>query len=362
MISPWKRVFVTACVLVAALVVAGVYRMLLSHGVFTGVEPGYNGVHACQAVASPAGPEDMVIDQASQTVFLSATDRRAMKIGKPSPTDGIYAYAYLQPGAKPQKLAGAPADFHPHGISLYRAPDGKLTLFVINHRAKGGSDIVTFVVSFAQSQIRLSETGIVSSDQLVSPNAIAAMDETRFYVVNARTSKSDLGHWLDDNLVLPRANAFYFDGMRFTLAADGLNYPNGVAVSKDGRYVYIAQSFARRLSTFERDPFRGVLKEVSALDIPSNLDDLHFDAQGNLWLGSSPKTYALAAYRTDASKPSPSVVYRVALKDGIPQDYAQVLADMGGKIGASSTASFAAGHLLVGSSYDTKILNCLANE
>lgn len=356
MISPWKRILVTSCALAAVLGVTAVYRMLETHGVFTKVEPGFAGT--CAPVAAPVGPEDIAIDPSSHLAFISATDRLAMKSGKPSPADGIYVYDYTRAGAKPTKLAGTSAGFHPHGISLYRSPDGKLTLFAINHRGHGVSDIAIFSVSVQADKIALTETGIMNSDLLVSPNAIAAVDETHFYVVNDHTAKSDLGRWLDDNLVLPRANALYFDGMKFSAAAEGLNFPSGVAVSRDARYVYVSQSYPRRLSTFERDPLRGTLKEVSTSDIPSNLDNLRFDAEGNLWIGSHPKAYAMAAYRKDASKMPPSVVYKVTMKDGLPQGYLAVFADTGTLIGASSVAAVADGRLLIGSAFGAKILNC----
>lgn len=355
-IAPVKRIVVTAAAMVAVLGASALYRYYNSHGAFTSVTPGFSG--QCIPVAAPPGPEDIAIDAASKTAFLSTTDRRALKAGKPSPADGLYAYDYTNPAAKPVKLTGTPADFHPHGISLVRSADGRLFLFAINHRAKGGSTIVMFSVGIAGRSVALSEIGISSSDLLVSPNAIAAVDETRFYVVNDHGTKTDLGRQLDDALVLPRATILYFDGMKFSMAAEGQNFPSGIVVSRDGRYVYVSESFPRQLVTFERDPFRGTLKEAGRLDIPSNLDNLRMDAQGNLWIGTHPKAFAMPAYRTDAGKPAPSVVYKVGLQNGLPVGFTQVFADMGQAIGASSVADFADGHLLIGSAYDTKILNC----
>ena len=356
MIKLWYRIATVLAVIVLVVVLAGAARMLESHGVFTTVTPGFAG--SCQAVKSPTGPEDIAIDRQTKIAFISATDRLALKRGNPSSGDGLYSYDTAKPGAAPSKLAGTPPDFHPHGISLYRAPDGRLTLMAINHRQNGANSIDIFSVEFSGGKIGLTEVGSIGSGLLTSPNAMAAVDEDHFYVVNDHVTKGVLGRWLDDNLVLPRTNILYFDGTKFRIVVEGLNFPNGAAVSKDGRYLYVTESYPRTLLTFERAPFIGQLKEANALAIPSNLDNANLDAEGNIWIGSHPKAFAMAAYRSDPTKPAPSVVYKVAVKDGIPQSYEQVYADMGSGIGASSVGAVVDGHLLIGSPFDDKILNC----
>lgn len=355
---PWQRIATTAGAMAAVLLLAVVLRTLISHGLFTSVRPTLPPGAKCTGVASAAGPEDIVIDSADKIAIISATDRRAFKDGKPATGDGLYAYAYTQPGAKPVKIAGTPANFHPHGISLYRAPNGAMTLYAINHRKGGEHAVTVFAMVVKGGLVSLTETGFIGSDLLISPNAIAAVDGSKFYVVNDHGSKTTTGRWLDDNLVLPRANLLYFDGSKFTMVAKGLNFPSGIVVSPDGRFVYVSQSYPRKLLRFARDPFFGRLQPAGEQTIASNLDNLRLGSDGALWIGSHPKAYALADYRGDAARPAPSVVYRVALKDGEMQPASLVLADSGARIGASSVADFANGHLLIGSAYDTKILSC----
>lgn len=354
--APWRRMALTGCALVAVLVAGAVFHSLLAHGVFNAVESSFAG--QCRVVAGPAGPEDIALDPVSKMAILSATDRRALKNGKPSKADGLYAYAYGVAGARPVKLSGTPANFHPHGISLYRGADGKLTLYVINHPYKAQNAIVTFGVTIADGKVQLNETGFIGSDLLKSPNAIAAVDEARFYVVNDHTVSSDAGRWLDDNLSLPRADALYFDSTKFAVAANRLNFPNGIVVSPDGRFVYIAEKFARRIVAFERDPFLGRLKNIGELAIPANLDNLRLGDDGALWVSGTPKAYALSDYRHDPAKVAPSVVYRVSLQDGLPTSFEQIFADSGAHISGSSVGAFANGHLLIGSAFDTKIMDC----
>jgi arylesterase/paraoxonase len=163
---------------------------------------------------------------------------------------------------------------------------------------------------------------------------------------------------LDDDLVLPRANVLYFDGMVFRVVADNVVFPNGAALSPDGKYLYVTQSYGRRLTTYERQPLSGRLDAVNTLEIPSNLDNLRLDASGNLWIGTHPKAFAMAAYKADASRIAPSEIFKVTLQNGLPQSAALVYTDPGGAISGSSVGAVTGHRLLIGSPFDNHILDC----
>ncbi len=353
MINPLYRILRTVGGMLAVLALACLWRMLDSHGVFTSVAPGFSGT--CHAVASPSGPEDIVIDRAKKIAFLSAMDRIAFAKGKPSAGDGIYSYNYAVPGAKPVKLASTPKDFHPHGIALTRSADGKLALLAINHLAAGGNAIDIFAVEYDGGQVRLTETGRIASALLISPNAIAALDADHFYVGNDHTSTGVLGRWLDDNLVLPRANVLYFDGAKLKIAVKGLNFPNGAAFSPDGKYLYVPQGYGRALEIFERDLFSGQLKEVQRIAIASNLDNADVAPDGTVWIAGHPKAYAMAEFKKDPSKLAPSQVFRLAPGSDKPE---LVYADLGEQISGSSVGAVEGKTLLIGAPFGKKILSC----
>jgi len=352
---PAVRAAITAGSIILVTAIALAFRTLAAFGVFTDVTPGFAGV--CTAINGVEGPEDIAIDDKLGVAFISAADRRAKATGRPSPQDGLYVLA-LNGAGNLAKLSGTPADFHPHGISLYRAPDGSLTLMAINHRSDGTSSVDSFEVVAQAGSVKLRETGSIEGGQLVSPNAIAALDQDRFYVTNDHTSQTAFGRMLDDLLVLPRANVLYFDGTVFHVAAERLNFPSGAALSPDGKYLYVSEAFNRRLDTYARSPMSGALDPAGSLDIPSNLDNLRFDASGNLWIGSHPKALAMAAWRSDLAKPAPSQIFRVELADGIPQSATLVYANPGAEIGGSSVAAVSGKRMLVGSPLDNHILDC----
>jgi arylesterase/paraoxonase len=354
---PAARAAITAgSVILVGLLALGA-RTLTAYGVFTDVTPGFAGT--CRPIPTANGPEDIAIDEASGLVFISALDRRARRLtGHPSKDDGLYVFRLADATPHPVKLAGTPSDFHPHGISLVRTPDGVLTLMAINHRSDGTHSIEIFDVANKDGAVRLTSTGSISGGLLVSPNAIAALDRSRFYVVNDHGSVTDFGRALDDYLVLPRANVLYFDGMFFREVARGLAFPSGLALSPDQKILYVGEAWNRRVTAFNRQPLSGTLDEAVSVAIPANVDNLRIDAQGRLWAGARPKALAMAAFRADPHQPAPSQIFRIVLVNGIPQSATAVYTDLGQGIGGSSVAAVSGRRMLIGAPLDNHILDC----
>lgn len=355
--KPIARAAITAGSIVLVAAVALGFRTLNAWGVFSDVTPGFAGT--CTAVPTASGPEDIVVDEQSGLVVISALDRRAKaRTGKLAKTDGLYAFSLNDPTPHLRKLGGTPSDFHPHGLSLYRAPNGERTLFAINHRSDGTHSVDSFTVKGEGAAATLVAVGSIQGGLMVSPNAVAAIDSSRFYVTNDHTATSQLGRQLDDWLVLPRADTLYFDGNIFRPVAGRMVFPSGAVVSPDGRFLYVGEAYNRRVTGFSRNPISGELTAVGELALPFNVDNLRMGNDGVLWVAGRPKAFAMATYRTDPSKPAPSVVYKVFLNDGVPVSGTQVYANMGGEIGGSSVAAFAGHRLLIGSAFDTHILDC----
>ena len=352
--KPLKRIAITAGVVVVVGAVALVSRTLVMGGMFTEVKP---VALECKTLRGVTGAEDIAIDRQGGLAFASATDRRATP-DRASTLDGIYVLPLAHPETGFAKLAGAPKDFHPHGISLFRAADGTLTLMAVNHLSPTQHAIDIFLVKTANGTATLSEVGDIQSDKLLSPNDVAAVGKEQFYVTNDHGSHTPFSQTLENYLMLPRADVLYFDGSVFKEVATGLVFANGIALSNDGNRVYVTESTARRIQTFGRDLFSGKLTPENTFDLPSGPDNIDVDEKGDLWIAAHPKMFALVGYMSDPSKPSPSEVYRVVVKDGIPQSAARVYANPGQQIGAASVGAVAQGHLFIGSIFDPKILDC----
>ena len=323
----WYRIGVTTGALLAVLLLAVCYRYLESRGVFTTVKP---AALACRTVNGVAS--DIAVDAVAKIAFVAAA------APTPSRQDGIYAYAFDTPGAQLEKLAGTPPDFHPVALALTRPPGGEAILFTINRRGAAYS-IVVFRVTAANGAIRLEEKSSIGGHILAEPADIAPVDGDRFYLVNRHVSHTALGRWLDDVLLLPRANVLYFDGMIFREVAKRLNSPDGVAVSPDGGHLLVSEFYSRRIVSFARNPFTGELKDAEVLSLPGGPGKLA-DADGSLIVAAMPKVGV-------------GEVLRVNLQDGAPQSAERIFAEKGTAVAAAAEAG---GRLLIG--LDNTLRDC----
>lgn len=342
----------SAVLLVGA--VALVLRALDAMGVFTDVSQ-----VSCRdpsAIGGVTGPEDMRYDGPSNSLIISATDWRR-KLTNPSPGDGLYVYRPGQPGM-PRKLAGTGADFHPLGISLFRAPDGSLTLMAVNLPAHGKPAIDIFSVSDAASdKIALHEQEYIQGDLLVAPNSIVAVDKGRFYATNDHTSATAFGLALENYLMLPRANVVYFDGANFRVVAEDLRFANGINTSADGQHVYVTETTGREIRTYTRNIFGGDLTPAGRLPIASGLDNIAMSADGGMYVAGHPKLIDFLVYREKPNKPSPSQIFAISTDaGGIPQGARLIYS--GKSIGAASVGLPVRDRLLIGSVFEPKILSC----
>lgn len=345
----WKRIAITTGVMVVVVGAMLTARILMLGGTFDTVP---SVPLACDGLGGVVGAEDIAIDAKGGLLFASATDRRHPG----AKTDGIYVLRLADPKGGFKKLGGAPSEFHPHGISLFRAADGSLTLMAVNHMAEDRHAVVVFAVTDKDGAATMREIGDIQSDKLVHPNDIAAVGTAQFYVTNDHGSLTALGMQAENYLTLPRANVLYYDGMVFKEAAGGLVLANGVAVSNDGRKLYVAETTLRRVQSFARDMFSGKLTPETALDMPSSPDNIDVAPDGALWIAGHPKLFDLIAYMSDPSKPSPTEIFRVATRDGAPQSAATVYA--GKDIGAGSVGAVSGSTLFIGSIFDPKVLAC----
>lgn len=102
------------------------------------------------------------------------------------------------------------------------------------------------------------------------------------------------GYVIFTNSVRHTGNVVLVDpGGRSHIIADGLDYPNGLALSSDGKTLYIAESYQNRVLRAEMDEtFRVIALDVLAV-LPSHPsgnegnhlpDGIKVDARGNIWV------------------------------------------------------------------------------
>jgi hypothetical protein len=342
-----------ALVVVALLSAGG--RAVWSNGVFSSAKTGFSGT--CKAIANLPGVLDM--EAANGMAFLSVGNARG-----PSAGDGIYAMA--PDGSKPVKLAGAPADFHPRGIGLFRTPDGKgLFLFAVNKRSVASAhagatknpdrfSIDTFeVTNPAGPTPSLVAQGTIEGGLLVNPQDVAAVSPGSFYVANGTASSFAPMHWLQTWGVLSGGNVLYFNGMMFRQVTDGLYGTRSLVMAGDR--LVVGGLLSRSVTSFTREPFSGALTEDKVIVLPTGPEKLSVDGSGQVWAAGHANLFDWKAMTADPHKRASSQIFRVRL-DG--EDTQQVYGNAGGEIAGASVALPMGQKLLMGSSLDGRLLLC----
>lgn len=334
---------------VAIIVFAG--RILWANGLFSSAPTGFFG--SCRIAANLPGVED--IETANGVTFVSAGSSRG-----PDARDGIYV---LSDSGSLTRLSGAPKDFHPRGIGIFRSPDGSgIFLLAVNRHAQALNDrmrfsIDSFEVTNPKTNPALVAQGTIQGGLLTDPQDVAAAGPGAFYVSNG-TGGGSFVRALGDYGVWPGSNILYFNGMSFRVAADDLYDARGILLTPDGNHLLVASLTTRSLKSLNREQFTGNLTEGDSLTLPAAPEKISLDSTGQVWAAGHSSLFAWRAYAADPAKKAPSQVFRVTLNGGVPQAAEQVYGNDGSEIGGASVAAQAGKQLLIGSSLDNKLLAC----
>lgn len=354
----WRRTIIAVAVLAVGASVMG-WRFLSAAGYFTGIKREIGA--DCRAIPAPPGPEDIVIDHERGLAFVSAYDRRAVMAGGEGAAavrGGIYVMdlkALEAEWAVRPVTANEPADFRPHGISLYIGTDGARRLFAINHPAAGGHAVEIFDVA---EDGALSHVKTVRDPLLVSPNDLVAVGPDLFYAANDHGSAGAFGQMLSDVLLLRNANIVYYDGASMRIAGDRLSFPNGIGVSADGKTIYVAETIGAALHVYSRNAGTGELTARDYARLGVGLDNIDVEPDGALLIAGHPKMMAFLAHARDPRKLSPSQVIRVEPAEAGGGKAGTIYLNLGEELSGSSVAAGYGDRMLIGNVFDPKILVC----
>lgn len=348
-----RRIALFAVLAAVALIGGQVLRIAWLGGVFTSIEPHFDG--HCRLVEGPVGAEDLTIDAAANRAIISATDRRAAQAGKPVP-GGIWSFPLGEVDAMAVNLTpDAGLYFQPHGISLWREPDGRTALFVVNHPAPGHGWPTHTIEVFDFVGEALVHRATLTDPRLVMPNDLVAVGLDRFYLTNTHAHGPGTMQDIETYLQLSGAQVLHYGMGGFSVAIDDLVFPNGINVSRDGRTIYVAAVTGQEVLVFDRDPQTDVLTARGAIDIASGGDNIEVDDEGQLWIGSHPKLLAVPRHAADPASPAPAQVLRVSA-DGTTVE--EVYLNDGQPLGAASVAARIGNRLLIGAIFANGFLDC----
>lgn len=171
---------------------------------------------------------------------------------------------------------GAPRGMRPNGIAL--EPGGSLLLADLGAEEGGVFRL------HPDGQVEPVVTELAG--QAFPPTNFVHRDhEARLWItVSTRRKPRDLGYRpdVDDGFIV------LFDRRGARIVADDLGYTNECHISPDGDYLYVNETFTRRLSRFplHADGSLGNKEIVAEFGSGTFPDGLTFDAQGGIWITS----------------------------------------------------------------------------
>jgi arylesterase/paraoxonase len=354
-----SKILVGAGVFVA---VGGIFLLdlLIDGGAFRTIEPHFDGV--CEKVGGVVGVEDITFDHEGGFAYLSSHDRRTwMRTGVAE--GGIYRYragSLASPLEIPHDYS---APLHPHGIGLWKNPEGPDRLFIVNH-PNGGEGSLDMSESRAEVLVfdiledRLHFVRKVSSEEGYSLNDVVPDGPDTFYASIDMGSRSKAMRTLETFGRLPLGGIARGNDVHIWKIEGGLTYPNGLAVSPDGDYLMVAETTGNRILAYRRDAADGAaLDLVAEVDAGTASDNIELAADGSYWIGAHPVALAFPDHKKDAANRSPSQAIRFTF-DGSAFDIEEIYLDNGDPISGSSVAAPMGEHLLIGSVFEPFFLDC----
>jgi arylesterase/paraoxonase len=343
------RRLLTALAVVAVLVGGWFIWLMNAAGEFRTLRPHFEG--SCTAVPV-LGAEDLTIHPRTGIAYVSSCDRWALFAGKP-PHGAIYAYDLNAASPRPVNLTPeASPTFSPHGVSLYVAPDGASTLFVINHE-RGRHTIEVYDVD----ESRLTHRATLSDPMLVSPNDLVAVSPTQVYVTNDHHYPTGTMRTIEDYLRRPWANVVMWDGHGFREVASGIRLANGINQSPDGKTVYVVATIGQAVRIYDRDAATSNLTFRREIPLDSGGDNVEVNADGTLWIGAHPQLLTLVRYMGGGRPYAPSQILHV-IPAGGGAEVKEVYLDRGEQISGASVGAVRGTRLLIGAIADSKLLDC----
>ena len=237
---------------------------------------------------------------------------------KPQGALRIIDYSNGDYKSKDVEIVGMPEGkgFHPLGVEIWPANGTTpATVFVANLDVPASVVEVFTLSSSAPYVAKYVRT--VQHPNLHSPNSIVATSATSFYASNDHRWSVRMHPWLakltflENFLQFPTAWVAHIellpnDEVKYTTAANYINFANGVAISADGKEFVVASSITSIIMFYDRDPSTNKLTYREFVPAPFAPDNLRYDANGDLIFAGNPHIPQLfeVAYGVRAYSPS----------------------------------------------------------
>lgn len=188
--------------------------------------------------------------------------------------------AHIDPHGQTRLIAGQSSDLaeplHPNGIAL--APDGS---FLIAHLGQHSGAVVRMDRDGNAEPILFEADGVA----MIACNFVLLDDAGRLWV---SVSTRQVPRTLSFNPEVADGFIVLSDRHGARIVADGIGFTNETRVSPDGKWLYVNETYGRRMSRFAIGDggSLGAKEVVTVFGHGTYPDGLAFDADGGVWATS----------------------------------------------------------------------------
>ena len=338
-----KRIFY-AVIILLLLFVANIF---ISTGYFRTIENTFEG-EILQKI-NIAGAEDITISRKDSFAIVSSTVRKVFPKTEQE-TGGLFFIDLKTDEFKSINLTkDFKKPFAPHGISMFQK-DSVTTIAAINHTLEG-----EFIEIFTLFDKKLRHQKTLKNKKIFSPNDIVLIDGNRFYFTNDHKYKEGIGRFSEDYLGFEMSNVIYFDGKNYTEVADGIAYANGINFDTKRNLVFVASPRKFLVKVYQKNKDNS-LTFIEDIDCKTGVDNIEFDENDNLWIGSHPNLMHFAAYAKGDEAISPSEIIKIKYNKKGDYNIEQIYMEDGTSMSASTVAVPFRDLIFTGNVMDDKFL------
>ncbi|XP_075067887.1 serum paraoxonase/arylesterase 2-like [Mixophyes fleayi] len=245
------------------------------------------------------------------------------------------------------------SSFNPHGISTYiDEKDDTVYLFVVNHP---NFKTTVEIFKFAEEENVLLHLKTIKHELLHSVNDIVAVGPESFYATNDFYFTIYTLKLVELFFGLTWSNVVYYSPGDVREVASGFHSSNGIAMSNDKNYIYVADLTGRTISVFKKHA-NWSLSPVKVVLLHTLPDNLSVDpVTGDIWIGALPNGMKALVYNPE-DVPGSEVVRVQNIHSDNPI-VTTVYLNNGSVLQASCSATVYEGKLLVGTIFH-KALYC----
>lgn len=317
------------------------------------------------------GSEDMEVTQDGLAFITSGLNYNPMSpnyqafLEEKNIKGRIFLFDFKQPklGSRPLRIRPSKTfdqdTFQPHGLGMIEDNvKGGHLLYVVNH-VRGAADRVE-KFRFIPGTLDLEHVRSFNDSIFNILNDVALVSEDAFYATNYLYFQHNLASTLEHLLPLPLAGVLYVDRNVVTEVVTGVRITNGVTLSRDKKFLYVAFPVDHMMRVYERQNDNGLKLVQNVPEVYTSIDNFMLSQAGDALLaGCHPIPYKIMGHLMDPRNRSPSSVLRLPLNNGrvVVEDIAELFYDHGEFISASSSAYIHSNQLLIGSVID-KLVVC----